>query len=707
MTLYQDLKTLVEITQTLELKGEQATLSQDLLLEMVSHQRVSDLRELISHLGMHLGHYLTEIPFKPSEIIALTRRYNLFFTPSEDSCLIVKRDQKGRLCIHHWKDSHYTIYPFKKSTFKNLMGHKEPSGLGVGIASQVQHQRGRKPVQRMLEFLTLESRSLWLIFAYSLAMGFLGLGVPIASQSLVNNVAFGALRQPLLVLCLMLFLTMAFLALMRSLQVVLVEMLQRRILVRVTQDTANRLLRIQSIAFEQHRLPELVNRFFDVVTVQKSASFLLLDGLGILLSTLTGMVLLAFYHPLLLIFDLLLLCAILLILLVLGVGGQSSSIKESGQKYAIAAWLEELAVHPHLFKPSTGGQFAARKTEELLHTYLQARKKHFRVVLRQNVGAFSLQAIAATSLLGLGGWLVIEGQLTIGQLVAAELVVANVVNSFSKVGKHLETWYDLMAAFDKLGYLFDLPQENVVASLLNRTKEPAELRLEKLSYAHPQGIKVLKEINLKCSPGSKTAILGANSWECNTLLELIYSARKPDKGLLLVDGQPLHQLLLSDYRSQVVMVRDLELLETSLLENLRLGNPTLSRQDARLALEQVGLWDKVQNFSHGLDTVLSFNGFPFSQSDAHRVMMARALIMKPRLLILDGVLEQIGWRVEGPLSQALFNKDLSQKTSLLVITNKVEFLSYFDQTYVFNPEGQLVLADTIKLPKPLSQELNS
>lgn len=690
--LHQDLNSLTEIGHALGLDSEQPERTRELLLELLHDPRCSDLTTLLTTLGMFLGHYFKSLELSRSELSKALRHYTLLLPLDAESCLLLKADERGRVWQHLWQHGKHQVSPYQRRQVQDLMGAEPRSWLALE-SDPMPHQPRRKPFQRLMEFLSLERRNLLLIFFYALAIGLLSLAVPLASQSLVNTVSFGALREPLLVLCLLLFLTFAFLALMRSLQVILIEILQRRIFVRVTQDTARRLLRIQLQAFEQSRLPELVNRFFDVVTVQKSASFLLLDGLAILLSTLTGMGLLAFYHPLLLVFDILLLGAIVLNVVVLGIGGQRSSIQESSQKYAIAAWLEELAVHPQLFKATAGGGYAAARTENLLHGYLKARKRHFRVVLRQNIGAFTLQGLAITALLGLGGWLVIEGQLTIGQWVAAELVVANVVNSFAKVGKHLETWYDLMAAFDKLGYLFDLPQESLEYALLPRTDQPATLKLEGVSYRATQGDKALEALELDCPAGARMAILGTNTWESNTLLDLIYGARQPAQGLMLVDGLPLHQLLLPEYRSQVVMVRDLELITGSLLDNLRLGHQELSRQEAREVLEQVGLWERVQHLPEVLDTQLSASGFPLSPSEAHCLMIARALAMQPRLLVLDGVLDQITWQAEDPLSQWLFSEPLRRRTTLLIVTNKTGLLSHCEQVYVFNAQGQLQPAE--------------
>lgn len=671
----------------LGLSTEQSQQLHELLLERLQSNRSEAPEQMLQELLLAVGIYpqLAEIRFP--QLLKSTPGSRFLLLEGSEAMLLEYLPQ-GKLRLQRWQGTNYQETIVRPGRLLQMLG-KDPRHWLIFEPARLRHQPQRKPVQRLLEFLTLEKRALWLILIYAIVMGFLGLAVPIASQALVNNIALGSLRQPLVVLCLLLLLTLGFLTLLRSLQLLLVEMLQRRIFVRVTQDTTERLLRLESAVYEKKRLPELVNRFFDVVTVQKAASFLLLDGLAILLATLSGMVLLAFYHPLLLVFDILLLLGILLIVFVFGIGGESSSIQESGQKYAIAAWLEELATHDQLFKPAAGTRYAAWKTERLLQHYLQARHKHFKVVFRQNLGAFLLQALAATALLALGGWLVIEGQLSIGQLVAAELVVANVLNSFAKVGKHLETWYDMMAAFDKLGYLFDLPQEPSRLTLLPRTAKAVNLSMENVTYRHPHEQRQLQQLQFELGPGERVAILGANTWESDTLLDLLYGSRQPDSGLLSVDHQPLHQLLLMDYRSQVAMVRELELIPASILDNLRLAQPQLSRQQAIEVLEATGLWERVQHLPEVLDTQLAYNGFPLSLSEAHRLMLARAWLFQPRLLILDRVLDQIGWQVDGPVSHLLFAPEQRQRLSLLVVTNRRELLPHFDRVYLFAANGCL------------------
>ena len=245
----------------------------------------------------------------------------------------------------------------------------------------------------------------------------------------------------------------------RALIAYVVEIIQRRLFIRVVEDLAYRLPSVDPVAMESKYGPRAVNRFFDIVTVQKVVSTLLVDGVSLIIQTAIGMFILAFYHPFLLGYDVVLLILFAVVVFGLGRGAVKTAIKESKAKYHVAYWLEELTRLPTAFKLHSGPQFAMGRADQLAIEWLDARRKHFRVVIRQMIFALGLQAIASTVLLGLGGWLVITGELTLGQLVAAELIVMMIVGSFTKLGKHLESFYDLLASVDKLGALFDLPIE--------------------------------------------------------------------------------------------------------------------------------------------------------------------------------------------------------------------------------------------------------
>ncbi len=500
---------------------------------------------------------------------------------------------------------------------------------------------GVPPFTRLRRILATERNQLWIALIYSLAIGLLTLVVPIATQSLVNTIAFGNLLQPLVILTLVVVAGLGVSTIFQSMRVYLVEIIQRRVFVRVASESVGRLLRVRGDAFDSHHGPELVNRFFDVVTVQKSAAMLLIEGLSVAMQTVIGMLLLAVYHPWLLAFDLLLVAAILFVLFPLGAGAVPTAIRESKAKYELVAWLEEIARHTVTFKSEAGARFAFDRTDQLVASYLGYRGKHFRIVLRQILGSLGLQALASASLLGVGGWLVMQRQLTLGQLVASELVVALVVSGFSKFGKHLEVFYDLLAAIDKLGHIQDLPSESSGKETLPPASQGAGVVFRQVVFGYAGAQPVLNGANFVAEPGTRTGIVAHSGSGKSTALNLIYGLLQPQGGAIEIDGFDLRHLSKADLRSQVLLLRHSEIFHGSILDNVRLGAQEKNHAEVREALEQAGILEDILRLPGGLDCELATGGLPLSAGQTVQLMFARAFLMRPRLLIVDELMDQL------------------------------------------------------------------
>ena len=212
------------------------------------------------------------------------------------------------------------------------------SGHGSDSAGGHGHPPAR-PWSRLRLLLRPERRDILTIVLFAFAVALLQLASPIAIESLVNTVAFGVLLWPVLVISAVLMICLALATTIRALQIAVVEAIQRRLFVRVALDYAARLPRIDRSALDQSYGPELANRFFDVMTLQKSFATLILDGVAIVVTMFVGMSVLAFYHPFLLGFDLALLGLVAFLLFVLGWGGVQTSLEESHAKYDMATWL--------------------------------------------------------------------------------------------------------------------------------------------------------------------------------------------------------------------------------------------------------------------------------------------------------------------------------------------------------------------------------
>jgi ABC-type bacteriocin/lantibiotic exporter with double-glycine peptidase domain len=535
------------------------------------------------------------------------------------------------------------------------------------------------PWQRLKEMLRAERQDIRIAVIYSLVIGLMSLVVPVAVQSLVNTVAFGTLLQPLAVLTTLVFIGLAFVTILQAFRTFVVEMIQRRLFVRAAGDVTLRLVNVRSDAFDRVHGPELVNRFLEIVTVQKAAASLLVDGLSVLMQTLIGMILLAVYHPWLLAYDVLLLISMLIVLVPLGSGAIPTSVKESKAKYKVVAWMQEVARHQISFKTPAGTTLAMDKTNDLVNEYLGYRGKHFRILMRQIVGSFFMQTMASATLLGVGGWLVIDRQLTLGQLVAAELVVALVVSSFTKFGKHLETFYDLMAATDKLGYLMDLPLERTGGFNLPAASGGASVNLADLTIRNTStGKALLDQANLRVDAGSRVGLLGYTGSGKSSLLDVIYGLRQPEEGVVEFDGRDYREVRLNDLRSQIALVRDPEIFEGTILDNLRLGLVDCDPLEASEALELVGLSEVVARLPNGINTQLATGGYPLSPGQSILLAIARAVAHRPRLLILDEVLDAIDDLPEREiLIEALFAR--SSQWTLIVASQKPDILSRCDK----------------------------
>ncbi|HQR43629.1 MAG TPA: ATP-binding cassette domain-containing protein, partial [Gemmatales bacterium] len=436
-------------------------------------------------------------------------------------------------------------------------------------------------------------------------------------------------------------------------------------------------------AFDAAHGPELVNRFFDVLTVQKSASTLLIDGLTVILQIAIGMLLLGFYHQYLLGFDLFLIFGMIIIYL-LGIGAIRRAIVESYAKYAVASWMEEIARHPIAFKLGGGPRLALEKADTLTSDYLTARQSHFHMVKRQVAFSLGLQAAANGILLAVGGYLVIQQQLSLGQLVAAEIVVSMVVASFTKLGKQLESFYDLVAAIDKLGHLMDLPLERQTGHGLLPARQGASVLFHEVGFHYPDSTKmVFQQFSHRIDAGERIALIGLNGSGKTTLAELLFGLRDPDYGHIEVNSMDLRDIRLEEYRNQVSLVTGVEIFEGTILDNLRMGRE-FDVSDVRLALREVDLLDDVLALPQGLQTVLGTGGRPLSLGQAKRLVIARAILGKPQLLILDESLDDLDEASRRVVLPVVLNRQAPW--TLIVTTHATEIAALCDRAIQL-PEG--------------------
>jgi putative ABC transport system ATP-binding protein len=499
----------------------------------------------------------------------------------------------------------------------------------------------RTPLAHLEVFLGLYRPYFWTVVVYAAFVGLLALTTPVAVQALVNTAAFGTVLQPIVVLVLLLLLGLVFAGVLKALKAWVVEVVQRRLFLDAVARLAYLLPRVDVHAASTRGTAHAEHRFFEVFNIQKSLASLLVGGVDVVLATLVGLLVLAFYHPILLAFDAALILAMVVIVFLLGRGGVRSSIEESSAKYAVASFLTEVLQTGTAFRDGAGRDFARGRLDTLAAHYLESRGAHFRVVMRQIIGALATQAIASAALLGLGGYLVVERELTLGQLVAAEIIVTVVVSALSDLGKHLETYYDLVTSVYKLDGLLDLPAElEPDGGLPTEAQGPAALKIRDLHLT--LGTRSLfVDASLSVQPGERIRLVGSAESGKSSLLALLFGIRRPDRGLIQLDGVDTRELSLEALRARVALVCTPELVSGTVIDNVLLGRTDIPVGRVRALLEEIGLAEELWRLPDGLDTLLGPGGTPITASQAFRLTLARALIRSPGLLAIDADLSAI------------------------------------------------------------------
>jgi len=531
------------------------------------------------------------------------------------------------------------------------------------------------PMRRVMALVRLERTDVAVVVVYGIVVSLLALATPLAVQALVSSITSQALLQPLLVLSVVLAVALLAGGTLRTLQLSVVEMLQRRIFVRLVADLAWRLPRVASSVKETQDTSKLVNRFFDVVTAQKVMASLLLEGMALALELLIGLGILTMYSQLLMAFSVALLLGVVLVVFVLGVGGVQSSIDESYAKHDVAGWLEELVRHPTLFRAEHARRFGLAGADTATRRYLDARGRQFKVLMRQAIGTYVLQAAASVALLGAGGVLVIEGTLTIGQLMAAELIVTAVTYGLIKLHKQLEAAYDLLAAVDKLGALIELDTESDDGVAVGGNGAPLALKARDL-VVDGDG-----PCTFEVAAGESVAFLDPGSSRGSAIVDALLELRSARSGTLEIGGDDIRHLARSSVRTRVRVAREMEVFEGTLADNLRVGRDALRPRDLVAALAMVELEDVLLTDPRGLGLVLVPGSLRLTSSVGRRLMIARAVVGDAGVVIIDGALDGL----EPGLARRIVARLKALDSTIIIVTADPDMAAALPRTISLTP----------------------
>jgi ABC-type bacteriocin/lantibiotic exporter with double-glycine peptidase domain len=494
------------------------------------------------------------------------------------------------------------------------------------------------PIKRLLLLLNADKKDITQVYIYSIFIGLLNLSLPLGIQAIVNYIQAGQISTSWFVLVFLVVLGIILAGVLQIFQLRITENLQQKIFVRSSFEFAFRIPRFEMKTIRNYYAPELINRFFDTMTIQKGLPKLLIDFSTAALQLFFGLILLSIYHPFFIIFSIALLLVLIILLYYTGKKGLSTSIMESKYKYKVAFWLEELARTMNTFKLAGNSALPLEKTNEYVASYIKERENHFKIIYKQFLQLIGFKSIVALFLLLIGGFLVINQQLNIGQFVAAEIIILLVINSVEKIILNIENLYDVLTAIDKIGTVTDIPIEAEGGKLVCKAKDQAhEINIQNLSFRFTEKSDyIFKNFNLKIASGQHTAIIGDDGAGKTTLLHLIGNLFPVNEGSISFNNIPSVNLNLEFLRSTIGdYVSEQKLFTGTIEENITMKRPDINMQDLIWACDKVKLLEFIQSQKDGFTTEINPNEKSFSRSVIQKIILARCIINKPKLLLMD------------------------------------------------------------------------
>jgi ABC-type bacteriocin/lantibiotic exporter with double-glycine peptidase domain len=493
------------------------------------------------------------------------------------------------------------------------------------------------PIQRYFNLLLQDKKDVYQIIFYAIFSGLVSLSLPLGIQAIINFIQSGRVTVSWVILIIFVVIGVALTGILSLMQLRITENLQQKIFVRSSFEFAARLPRIKFEELYDIYPPELANRFFDTMTIQKGTSKLLIDFSAALLQILFGIILLSSYHPYFIMLGFLLIVLLYLIFKYSYFLGLENSLKVSKYKYKVAGWLQEMARNNYSFRQERNYDFALQKNDRFASEYLSYRESLFNVLKRQFSHLIVFKVIITASLLSVGGFLVISQEMNIGQFVAAEIIILLVIDSVEKIILGLETLYDVLTAVEKIGLVTDLVMEEDTNYEANKCFHSITLTTESLGIQFPGSVKkILDNINLKIDQGEHVFIEGKNGSGKTTLIRILSGLLQSSEGAFYINDDTFKKINLKQYRSQIGNIIHGETpFEGSILNNISFNDPDCSDENLKWALDGVQLTPYIKLLPKGLNTQIFPEGQQLSSSNAQKILLARSIINKPKVLFYE------------------------------------------------------------------------
>jgi len=515
------------------------------------------------------------------------------------------------------------------------------------------------PLQRFYNLLQLDKKDVAQIFFYAIFAGLISLSLPLGIQAIINFIQSGHASASWIVLIIIVLIGVALVGLLSLMQLRITENLQQKIFVRSSFEFATRLPKVRFEALYNSYPPEIANRFFDTLTIQKGTSKLLIDFSAALLQIAFGIILLSLYHPFFIVFGILLFFLLYFIFKFSYNSGMETSLQESKFKYKVAGWLQEVARNNYSFRSDLNYNYALQKNDKIVTGYLNYREKHFNVIKRQFIQLIGFKILITATLLSVGGYLVLSQEMNIGQFVAAEIIILLVISSVEKIVLGLETFYDVLTATEKIGQVTDMDLEDETADSYDNLYTNITLETDNLMFRFPDSKqKTLSMINLKIDQGEHIFLDGKNGSGKTTLIRVLSGLLQHTAGSFYINDDTFKKINLKQYRSQIGSIINGETpFEGTILENITFNDKNITTEDLKWVINGLDMKNLIKSLPNGLETTISPEAKQLTTSNVKKILLARSIIHKPKILFYEDPTDTMDENVANEIIDFLTSKE--------------------------------------------------
>ena len=542
-------------------------------------------------------------------------------------------------------------------------------------------------LSRFYTVLQPDKKDISAIYMFALLIGLVQLSLPLGIQTIINFVMAGSVSTSIVVLIILAVTGTFFNGLLQVRQLEIIEKLKQKIFLRYAFEFSNRLPRLNIEQLDDYYLPELVNRFFDTVSLQKGIEKILLDLPAAIIQILFGVLLLSFYHPVFIAFGALLILIVLLIIQFTYRRGFRFALEASSYKYKVAAWLQELARVVKSFKYANESSLHMHKTDEQVSGYLDARTSYFRILLVQFWSLISFKVIITAAMLILGSILLTSQQINIGQFIAADIVIIAIISSVEKLIISLDRIYDSLVSVEKLAKITDGATELSGNTALPLANTGIAIRFEEVHFGYSNNKEILHNLSFSIQPGSIVQLSGKSGSGKSTVLRLLTGSFTNFSGNILIDSMPVNSYQLQSLRSQTgVLLNSQDIFHGTLQENITLGNASLTTEAILALATETGLDTFIQSSKDGLFTMLDPMGKKLPRHIKQHILLMRALLGNHRLLLLEEPFEHLDLQTADAFAKLLSG---NKQCTIIIASNdpKIEAIS---DTHILMESGYAI-----------------